>query len=128
MTHNHVVLRGDLTNKNHYISTTTVFMATKHGRMVTLEKLLLIKLYDRLIMWSCKITWQTKTSISPLPQYLRPFLRLTLRGSFPLRKIALKLRCLARSRNKLKTCLHYHNAYEQQTFGGWWHTVRSPYP
>ena len=100
------------------ISPLPVFMATKHGRMATLEKLLLIKLYDRLIMWSSKITWQTKANISPLPQYLRPFLRVTLSGSFPLRNMALKLRGLARSRNKLKTCLHYHNAYGQQTLEG----------
>ena len=31
----HVVLRDHVTNENHYISTTTMFIATKRGRMVT---------------------------------------------------------------------------------------------
>ena len=45
-----------------YISTTTMSMATKHGRMVTnFMRLLLIMLLYPLIMWFCQITWQTKT-------------------------------------------------------------------
>ena len=45
-----VVLKGHLTNKNHYISTTRVPMATKFGRMVALlEELLPMKSHDFLI-------------------------------------------------------------------------------
>ena len=53
--------------QNVNISTTTVPMTTKLGRLVIYyEELLLIKPHDSLIMWSSKITWQTKTVISPL--------------------------------------------------------------
>ena len=53
--------------RNVNISTTTVPMTTKLGRLVIYyEELLLIKPHDSLIMWSSKITWQTKTVISPL--------------------------------------------------------------
>ena len=46
-------------------------MATKLGSMVTyLEGNLTIKLYYALITWSCKVTWQTKIIISPLPECL----------------------------------------------------------
>ena len=46
-------------------------MATKLGRMMNyLEGLLRIKLYDRIITWSCKITWQTNIIINPLTQCL----------------------------------------------------------
>ena len=34
------------------------------------DQLLIIKLHDPLIMWCCEITWQTKTIICPLPEYL----------------------------------------------------------
>ena len=58
---------------DHYIFTTTVPMVTKLGKTVTyLDKLLLIKLHDPLITWPCKIMWQPKIIISPLPQYLWP--------------------------------------------------------
>ena len=47
-------------------------MATKRGRKITyLNGLLPITSHDPLITWSC-ITWQTKTIISSLPQYLWP--------------------------------------------------------
>ena len=64
----HVVLqdhlKGHLTSENHYISTTTVSVATKLARMVIcLERRLIIKSYKVLIMWSCKVTWQTKAII-----------------------------------------------------------------
>ena len=40
-------------------------MATKLARMVIyLDRLLIIKSYKALIMWSCKVTWQTKIIIS----------------------------------------------------------------
>ena len=35
----HMILRDHVANKNHYISTTTVLMAAKLGRMVALAKL-----------------------------------------------------------------------------------------
>ena len=65
-------LRQDhLRNYNHYISITRVPMATKLGKMITyLDWLLLIKSHDPLISWSCKITLQNKTTISPLSERL----------------------------------------------------------
>ena len=62
-------------------------MATKLGRMVTyLECLPPIKVLIPLVTWSCKISWQTKTIIYPLPQCLwppnLPVWWLTLRGSY----------------------------------------------
>ena len=53
------------------ISTTTMLMDTKQGTMMTyLEWLLPIKSHDRIIMWSCNSTWQTKISICSLTQCL----------------------------------------------------------
>ena len=38
-------------------------MATKlAGIVIYLDRLLIIKSYKALIMWTCKVTWQTKTS------------------------------------------------------------------
>ena len=55
----------------HYISTITVSMATKLGRMVTyLKGFLAIKSCNALIKWSCKVTCQTKIILSRLPVYL----------------------------------------------------------
>ena len=49
-------------------------MATKFGKLVTChEGLPPIILLHPSVMWSCEITWQTK-SISPPPQYLWPYL------------------------------------------------------
>ena len=46
-------------------------MTTKLDRMVTyFERFLLIKSHDLIITWSCKITWQTKIIIFPLPRCL----------------------------------------------------------
>ena len=69
-----------ITWSNDYISTTAVPMATKFGIMVThLEGLLPIKSHDTPIKshdplrtFSCKMTWQTKTIISSLPQCVCP--------------------------------------------------------
>ena len=59
--YNHVVLWDHVTNEKHFISTTKMLMATIRGRMMTyLEWLLPIKSHDHIVMWSCKITWQTK--------------------------------------------------------------------
>ena len=50
-------------------------MATKFGRMVTYpEELLWIKSHDPLIMWSCKIAWQTKITISLLSTIIIPLI------------------------------------------------------
>ena len=46
-------LQGQGLNKNNYISTTRVFMATKLGRMITY--LLPINSHDSLITWSYEI-------------------------------------------------------------------------
>ena len=57
--------------KNHYVSTTTMSMATKCSRMMTyLEWLLPLKSHDHTITWSCKITRQTKITIYSLTQSL----------------------------------------------------------
>ena len=56
------------TTKKHFISNTAMHMSTKLTKEVTYhERLLPIKSHDLLVMWSCDITWQTKTIISPLP-------------------------------------------------------------
>ena len=68
-TYNHVVLWDHMTNQKH-MSTTTMHKATKHGRMMAyLEWFLPIKSHDCIIMWSCKITWQTNI-IYPLTHFL----------------------------------------------------------
>ena len=56
--------------------------------MSIVKRLPPIKLRDTLVTWSCKITWQTKTNISSLPQciwalHLQGW-RLTFRGSYHL--------------------------------------------
>ena len=115
----HIVLQDHVTNWNYYISTTVVPMVTKLGRMVTyLELLLTIKLFNGLITWSCKVTWHTKTIISPLLECLwSPKLAewwLTLRGKS---HMILWSRGLLRSRDKLKLLyLQYHPAYGHQTW------------
>ena len=49
---NHVILQDLVVNLNHYISTTTVPMVIKHGRMVTyLDEHLPVKSNDPLITW-----------------------------------------------------------------------------
>ena len=63
----YMVWRYHVTNWNHYISTTTVLVATKHGRMIThLDGLLFIKYLDHLILWSSEVTWPSKTIISTM--------------------------------------------------------------
>ena len=54
-----------VTSSDYYISTTTVSMAVTFGGMVTYhEGLLTIKSHNVLIIWSCKVMWQTKIIIS----------------------------------------------------------------
>ena len=58
-------------NKKHYISTTTIAMVTKLGRVVTYhEDLPHIKLHDSSLSWLYEVTWQIKSIISPLSQCL----------------------------------------------------------
>ena len=65
-----VVLRDHVTNLKH-ISTTKVFVGTKHCRMITCcDGLLLIKSHVTLITWYWEIKCQTETIISSLPQSL----------------------------------------------------------
>ena len=48
-------------------------MTTKLSRVVTYhERLPFIKSHDFLITLSCVVTWQTKTIVSPVKQWLRP--------------------------------------------------------
>ena len=48
-------------------------MANKLDRMVAyLDRLLPRNSYDILIKWSCNISWQTKTTISPLSDCFWP--------------------------------------------------------
>ena len=61
-TFDHLVLRDHLTNWNHYISSNTMPMISKLCRVVTYhEGLAPIKSHDRLIRWSCEITWHIKS-------------------------------------------------------------------
>ena len=62
-----------LATKLNYISTATITITTKFGRLLIYhEGYAPIKLYEHLITWSSEITWQTETIISPLPQCLWP--------------------------------------------------------
>ena len=66
----YVVLQSHTTNKNHFISSIRVPMATRIGRMVTyFERLLTIKPFFALIKWSCKVKWQTKIIIHLQPEF-----------------------------------------------------------
>ena len=56
----HVVLLYHVTNKNHYISSTRVPMATKLDRMETYFERLLTISHFTLCTWFCKVTWQKK--------------------------------------------------------------------
>ena len=67
----HVALQDHVTSQSHYFFTTTVPMTTRLSRVVTyLERLHTEMSNNALIMWSCKVTWKTKTIISPLPDCL----------------------------------------------------------
>ena len=100
-------------NQNHYISTNTIPMAIKLGKIVTyLERPPSIKWQEALITWSCKITWQTKTIISQLPK--KPIA--TKLGRMVLDQMVLWWRDLLRLRDKLKPpYLQYHIACGHQT-------------
>ena len=62
-----------ITCQTKIISTNTTFIATKPGtEVINHERLQLIKSSKLLIMWCCKVMWQTETITSPLPQCLWP--------------------------------------------------------
>ena len=117
------------------ISTTTVL---KRDSMVTnLERLQRIMLLYPLVTWYCKITWQMKTILSPLPRYVRsPNLvewRLTVSVLYPSFYSTLWSRGLPKLYDKLKKYLHYHDAYDHQIqqgchlpWGGSTHKVTWP--
>ena len=65
----YMVLQCHVTNKNHYISTTTVSTTITLGRVVTcFEGLRSIKSRAFQVKWSCNMTRQTKTIVFSLPQ------------------------------------------------------------
>ena len=73
--------------------------------------------------WSCKVSWQSKTIISPLPQLLwLPNLAdwwFTLRSSYQFIDMTFYSRGLVKSHDKLKTLyFRYHNIYYQQIWQG----------
>ena len=92
-------------------------MASKLGRMRTyLAELLPIKSHDARIMLSCEITWQIKTIISPLPQFLWPLSvaawQLTWMGSYPYSHLNLWFCGREKSGDKLRPLyIHYHSTY-----------------
>ena len=98
-----------------------MLMATKLRRRVTyLDDLLPIKSHYNMIMGSCKITQQTNTIISPLPQCLWPAnftgWRLTLRDSDPQSQMMLWSRGLAKPCDKLNPLdLQHHSAHSNLT-------------
>ena len=113
----HVIFRDNVAKRNHYISTTTVPIATKFGSMMglLLEGLLNVKSHDSLITWFCEIPWQTKNVVFPILQCLvSPNLVgwwHKLRSSYPESHLMLWTRGLARLRWKQKPLyLHYQNA------------------
>ena len=68
---NCVILQDHVTNQKH-ISITKMPIVTKFGTIVTNLKGFLSMLLDPLVMWSCKLTQQTKTITSAQPQWLWP--------------------------------------------------------
>ena len=91
----------------HYISNTTISMATKLGRMVTyFDYLLLIKSNDHIITRFCETTWQTKNMVSPIPQCLwqQNMARWWLTSSdfYPQSHMTIPSRGVVKSRDKLK--------------------------
>ena len=66
-----MVLRNHVTKQKCSMSTDTLRMVTRLGRLVTYhESLPLIKSHDYLITWTCKITQQNDTILYPLSHSL----------------------------------------------------------
>ena len=87
------------------ISTATVLIATKVGKMVTnLERLIPTMLLYTLVTWSCEITWQTKNiSTIAVPLATKLGSKVTnLVGLLPIMLSILWSHGLAKSRDKLK--------------------------
>ena len=58
-----------MTDLKRYISTTTMSMATKLGRVATYhEEVPPIMLHDPLVTWTWKLTLETENITSPLPE------------------------------------------------------------
>ena len=97
----------------------TLFLATELGRMVTyLEGFLTIKSHNALVIWSYKVTWQTKIilkksaygyKLGRMITYLDEFLPVKLHSS----------RGLARSCDKLKPLYLYYQCLQQRNLLGW---------
>ena len=125
-----MVLQGHVTKKAHYISTTRVPMATKLGRMVIyLDGILSLKSKNPLITWSCHITWQTKTIISPLLQWPWPpnvvAWWLTLKDSYRLVTRSFNVwSCLITSQSKRIISLLLQNLWPPN-LARWWYTMKS---
>ena len=62
----YVDLRDHVATWNYYMSTITVSLATKLGKLVTYHEEFASMLHYPLVPRSCEITWQTKTIISSL--------------------------------------------------------------
>ena len=104
-------------------------MVTKFGRMKTyLEGLLPMKSQDAFIRWSCKITWQTKIIISPIPLCLWPHnlagCWLTLSGSHPSPYSTLWWNGLASSRDNLTST---YVIYQSPCSGYTWENGKLPW-
>ena len=64
-----MVSQDHMANLSQYISPTKMAKGTKLGKMVDLiEQFPSSNLFNSLVAWSCKITSQSKTIISTLPQ------------------------------------------------------------
>ena len=119
--YNHVVLRDHVTNLHHYISTTTMFVATKLGRVgIYNEEVPFINSHNPLIRCSRKVTWNITYVIFLLQQFLWPpnlaGLLHSMR-SFPPQSQTTCYHGLARWYDKLNVLyLRYHNYYGYQTW------------
>ena len=96
-------------------------LTTKLSRIRTyFEGLLPINLLNSLVTWSCEITWQTKTIISPIQQCLWPPILAgwwDIEGLLPWSHMTLWLRVPTRSLDKLKPLyLHYCSVYGYQVW------------
>ena len=62
-----VILRDNVTNEKHYISTIIMSLTTKRGRMVKCsEELPPMTSHNNLILWSFEVMWKVKHVLSPL--------------------------------------------------------------
>ena len=116
--YNHVVLRVHATNWKH-ISTTTMPLAIKLGKMLTcLEWLLPNKSHEHNTTCSCKVTRKIRSVVSLQPQGLWPtnWQGDDLLWEYSTNKVKKTFwkHGHVRSHDKLKTYLHYSNVYVHQ--------------